>query len=65
MPNLKSIPFETKELLIYQCGCHGILVAATKQRIFLANTHSIQVNTKVLLRLHSGCHGNLVAAATK
>ena len=60
MPNLNSIPLKTKELLMYHCGCHDNLVAAIKQRSFLASMNSIQVNTKELLRLHSGCHGTLL-----
>ena len=57
MPNLNSIPLKTKELLMYHYGCHGNLVAATKQRTFLANMIAIQINANELLRFRSGCHG--------
>ena len=65
MPNLNSIPLKTKELLMYHYGCHGNLIATTKQRRFLANMNSIQVKTKQLLRLHSGWHVNFIAVAMK
>ena len=60
LPNINSIPLKTKEILTYRCGCHGNLVARTKQRIFLANLNSMQVNTNEVLGLLSSCDGNLL-----